>query len=270
MDISIVLATYNWPQALERVVKSFLSQQTQASFEVVIADDGSKDDTKHLIDQVKSTSHIPIQHIWQEDQGFQLAKIRNKAVVAAKGEYIIFVDGDCIVPSYFIQRHYELAKTGFFVGGNRILLSENFTQVVLEQKINLADKSLLYWFVKRLSGHCNRLLPLVKRALGSWRESRQKWQGVRGCNIAAWKMDIIAVNGFDESFTGWGYEDSDFIIRLLRAGIKRLDGRYYAPLFHLWHQENSRGQEQENLSRLQQVIDGTHTQAHVGINQYLT
>ncbi|PRP61140.1 hypothetical protein C7B72_23620 [Bacillus halotolerans] len=127
----------------------------------------------------------------------------------------------------------------------------------------------MYWCFKRLQGHCNRVLPLLKRSLGAWRESKQVWQGIKTCNMGVWRADVYAVNGFDESFTGWGYEDSDFAIRLLRAGIKRLDGRYYAPVFHLWHRENSRGQEQENLMRLQQVIDGTHSQAHVGISQYL-
>ncbi|MGJ3500850.1 Hyaluronan synthase [Piscirickettsia salmonis] len=271
MDISVVLTTYNWPSALELVVNSLLSQQTQASFELVIADDGSQLETKNLIDKIKSagSGSISIHHVWQEDQGFRAAACRNKAVAQATGAYIIFIDGDCIVPNYFIQRHYELAKTGFFVGGNRMLLSESFTQNVLTKKINLADKSLLYWCFKRLQGYCSRVLPLLKRSLGAWRESKQVWQGIKTCNMGVWRADVYAVNGFDESFTGWGYEDSDFAIRLLRAGLKRLDGRYYAPVFHLWHRENSRGQEQENLMRLQQVIDGTHSQAHVGINQYL-
>lgn len=268
MDISIIITTYNWSKALELALNSIVAQKTQAQFEILIADDGSRSDTKQLIDRIKSTTPLAISHVWQEDQGFRAAASRNKTAALAKGQYIIFLDGDCVLPNYFVQRHFELAKTGFFVGGNRILLSEKFTNNVLTKKIDLSNKKYSYWLFGRILGYCNRVLPLLKRPLGSWREKKQKWQGVKTCNLAVWREDFKAVNGFDESFTGWGYEDSDLVVRLLRAGIKRLDGRNYAPLFHLWHKENYRDQEPENFQRLQAVINGTHTQAHLGINQY--
>ncbi len=123
MLISVIISTYNWPDALQCVLNA-LKHQNDQNFEILIADDGSNDKTKDVITRFSKLSSIPITHVWQEDCGFRAAAIRNKAVIQAKGEYLVFIDGDCITLPSFIQQHRFLAEKNFFVSGNRILLSE--------------------------------------------------------------------------------------------------------------------------------------------------
>ena len=107
--ISILLATYNWPQALKLCLES-LATQTDPDFEIIIADDGSTQSTTQLIDSYKNT--LPITHLWQEDEGFRKTKILNQAIATAQGDYLIFLDGDCIVQPDFVERHRQLAQIG--------------------------------------------------------------------------------------------------------------------------------------------------------------
>ena len=128
--ISILLATYNWPEALRFCLES-LETQTDRNFEIIIADDGSKPETATLIHSMKERSRHSIQHLWQEDQGFRKTMILNQAIRAAQGEYLIFLDGDCIVQPDFVKRHRQLAKPRMMVTGSRVLLSESLTQKIL-------------------------------------------------------------------------------------------------------------------------------------------
>ena len=128
--ISILLATYNWPQALKLCLES-LATQTDRNFEIIIADDGSTDSTKHIIEQFQSSSPIAIEHLWQEDQGFRKTIILNRAIAAAHGDYLVFLDGDCIVQPDFVARHRQLAQAGHLVTGSRVLLNEKLTQELI-------------------------------------------------------------------------------------------------------------------------------------------
>lgn len=272
MQLSIIVTTYNRPEALQMVLQSLAQQKTSITFEVIIADDGSTETTKQLIQNLQPTLPYPLQHIWQPDDGFQAAKIRNKAVACAQGTYLIFLDGDCIPVSTFVTQHLQLAEKKYFVVGNRILLSKIFTKKILEQNLNIRQWSLLRWFYARLKRQCNRVLPLLYfLPHHTWRKRwPQRWQGAKTCNLALWKQDFIRVNGFDERYQGWGYEDSDLVIRLIHAGILRKQGHFAGiPVWHLWHAENDRTQEIANLKRLQNMRNSIEIYAKHGIAQYM-
>ncbi len=270
--LSIIVTTYNWPQALKLVLTALAAQVTP-DMEIIIADDGSDEETRIIIDEAKSKIQCALHHVWQPDNGFQAAKIRNKAIVKATGEYIIFIDGDCIIAKDFIQNQLKLKKASHFVCGNRVLLTREFTQVLLNKnnQIALHQWGILKWLSAAKKNKINRILPCIKsktlmRIVNFF--AKQKWQGAKTCNLAVWKKDLLEVNGFDESFTGWGFEDSDLIIRLLRNGIKRKEARFYAPVIHLWHAEQPRDKASENFKKLEQVILSSYCVAPKGLNQY--
>src|ERR1700730_11552217 len=129
--ISVIVTTYNWPAALERVLIALSHQSDQVAFEVIVADDGSTKETADLIGHLQKSLPYDLQHCWQPDIGFRAAKIRNQAAALARGQYLIFIDGDCIPPSSFIARHQQLAQRGCFVVGNRILLSPGYTEQIV-------------------------------------------------------------------------------------------------------------------------------------------
>lgn len=264
-EISLIITTYNWPEALDAVLRS-VSNQRLLPAEVVIADDGSRSETRDLISKWQHKAPFAIKHIWQEDDGFQAARIRNKAAAAASGDYLIFLDGDCLLRPDFIKRHQKLATPGYFVAGNRALLTESFTTELLSEQIEAEC-----WPANRFNeDQINRTWPLRYIPLGPLRKrNSQKWQGVKTCNLGVWKTDLIKTNGLDEAFIGWGYEDSDLVIRLLRNDVHRLNGRLATTVLHLWHKEHDRSQEQENWQRLQDVINSDKKKAVQGIDQYL-
>jgi glycosyltransferase involved in cell wall biosynthesis len=268
--ISVVVTTYNRPLALAACLNSLLAQHDQ-QFEIIVADDGSTTGTQHLIADFIKTSPIPIQHAFHADMGFRAGAIRNKAVAMSNGSYILFLDGDCVVLPNFISRHRRMAEPKYFVPGNRILLSESYTSLVLTHQIPLYQKSISFFIQQRLKGHLNRILPLLYIPFNFLRYQRpQNWQKAMTCNLGIWKQDFLCINGFDELFQGWGYEDSDLIIRLIHLGIKRKDGRFALPVLHLWHTQNDRSQHDANYNRLMgRLADTTVIYAQVGIEQYL-
>lgn len=267
--ISVIVTTYNWPQALEAVLQALMAQKTGHAFEIIVADDGSRAETAEVIRACKTQTQIPILHIWQPDEGFRAAAIRNKAIVAAEGDYIVFLDGDCIVGQHFIARQGLLSEKGTFVVGNRVLLTPAFTEQVLSQALPVHQWLLWRWALAWLYGQCNRMIPFFVLPLGRLRLlGKQRWRGAKGCNLSVWKSDLLKVNGWEEKFIGWGYEDSDLIIRLLRFGIVRKEGRFSLPVVHLWHPENDRSHEQENWALLQVRQKDGSVQAACGISQY--
>ena len=253
--ISILLATYNWPQALKLCLES-LATQTDNHFEIIIADDGSTQETKQLIESIKLIHPISINHLWQEDQGFRKTLILNQAINAAHGDYLVFLDGDCIVQPDFVARHRALAQKGYLVTGSRILIDQSLTTQLLSWPNwdfkRFAEKLLSY----RLSGGINKYWPLkIKLGNGSWRDYQKFiWRRIKGCNMACWKADAKAINGFDESMTGWGHEDADFVFRLQRHHIKRKSGSWSTEVLHLFHQIHDQTNAAENARRVRAMI----------------
>lgn len=267
MKISIIITTYNRPDALALVLRA-LAQQTDQNFEVLIADDGSHASTRDMIESIQLP--VPCRHVWQADEGFRAAKIRNKAVAQATGDYLVFLDGDCVPLQKFVRKHRRLAEQGYFVAGNRTLLSQQFTDKVLHDSIDIQHFSLFDFIWAKYCGRINRYLPVISLPLGPLRKlNANDWKGVKTCNLGLWKRDFLAVNGFDEDYIGWGFEDSDLVIRLLRYGIKRKLGRFAVPVMHLWHPENDRSYVDNNLNRLQSIEKNAEIWAVSGVDQHI-
>ncbi|TRW90204.1 glycosyltransferase family 2 protein [Candidatus Methylobacter oryzae] len=268
--ISVIVTTYNWPAALELCLDSLFAQQDKG-FEIIIADDGSTPLNQALAKAYCSQSPVPVQYVHHEDQGFRAGTIRNKAVANSQGEYLLFIDGDCVCPADFIARHRRLAESGYFVPGNRVLLNKSFTQQAIEQHIALHQKSLSYFVLLWLQKKINRVLPFIRLPLGLLRTLRpNKWQKAMTCNLALWKSDFLQVNGFDELFEGWGFEDSDLVIRLIHAGVKRKEGRFAVPVLHLWHNHNDKSKQDLNYQRLlDRLKQRDFIAATKGVSQYL-
>lgn len=270
MLISVIVTTYNRPDAL-RAVLAGLFAQVDRGFEVLVADDGSRDDTRQLVESLAAGAAISVRHLWQEDRGFRAGAARNRAAAVATGDYLIFLDGDCIPRPDWIAQHRRLAEPGWMVAGNRILLSERFSQHVLEGAEPVHRWSLGQWRLAQLAGHVNRTLPLRRLALGPLRKlGARRWQRVRTCNLGVWAADFRAVNGFDEQFEGWGFEDSDLAVRLLNHGVRRKEGAFATGVLHLWHREHDRRFEARNRALLQQRIASRDVRARLGLDRYLT
>jgi len=266
MRTAVIVTTYNRPDALRAVIEGYLAQSDQ-EFELIVADDGSTEETQILVAQYQKYVPFPIKYIWHEDVGFRAAAIRNRAIQATQADYIIFTDGDCIPANTFVAGHKQLAEQGWFVVGNRVLLSQTFTKHVLQEKIAVHNWRFRDWLVSRVRGQINRLMPLLSLPIARHLYPNH-WQGAKTCNLAVWRADLIRVNGFDETYSGWGMEDSDLVIRLLHANIHNKSGRYATAVLHLWHQENDRSSLQKNISMLNQLIDSTRIEAQTGLNQY--
>ena len=272
LKISVIVTTYNRPDALALVLQAlaaqecpcftkeekqqlFTKRQKKSLFEVIIADDGSSCATTRLIRDIQPYLPYPLQHVWQEDQGFRAAKIRNRAIAVAQGNYLIFLDGDCIPLTDFMAKQCQLAESGCFVAGNRILLSKPLTEYIIYQQSPVWRWHSLQWFIPYLRRDINRLSPLIRLPNSFLRKyCAQTWQGAKTCNLAVWREDILNINGFNEEFQGWGHEDADLVVRLLNDGVQRKEGRFAVPVFHLWHPQTDRSQELQNCQRLFKTI----------------
>jgi glycosyltransferase involved in cell wall biosynthesis len=264
--ISVIVATYNRPDALDAVLRS-LARQSDADFEVLVADDGSTQPTKELIESWQPRFNGRLSHVWHPDDGFRLAEIRNRAILAASGDYCIFLDGDCIARTNFVAAHRALAKRGWFVSGNRLLLSRALSQRILKEKLEPESWTFADWWRARLAKEIKRLAPLVSLPLGPLRQLRRLgWRGARGCNLGIWRSDLVAVDGFDGGFASWGCEDSDLLVRLMRAGVWRLDGRMATGVLHLWHAEADRSWLPDNERRLDAVLSSKRIRAERGLS----
>ncbi len=264
--ISVIVTTYNREDALEAVLRS-LARQTDTDFEVIVADDGSRPATAELIESWKAKIGRRLVHIWHEDRGFRAAEIRNRAILASRGAYCIFLDGDCVVRPDFVAVHRRLAQPGYFVTGNRILLSSELTAKVLAEKLTPEAWGFGRWIGERLRGRINRLSALLHLRLGPLRGLRSRvWQGARSCNLAIWRRDLDRVDGFDADYSGWGKEDSDIIVRLLHAGVRRKDGNFATGVIHLWHAEADRAQLTDNERKLDSVVAGDRIAAQRGLS----
>ncbi len=261
MRVSLIITTYNRPDALLLVLRS-IRLQTLMPNEVIIADDGSSNDTKTIIRDFQKISDLNIIHSWQKDNGFRVAKSRNKAIAQSSGDYIILIDGDMILHPKFIEDHANNAELGYFVQGSRVLLTQSATQdALVEMRVNFSPFS---------QGIQNRKNTIHSNFLSKLFSKKKNYlRGIKTCNMAFFKQDCIGVNGFNNDFEGWGREDSEFIVRLLNNGINRKNIRFNAIQFHLWHNENTRTSLKQNDILLQDAIDNDLQWCDNGINRYL-
>jgi glycosyltransferase involved in cell wall biosynthesis len=264
--ISVIVTTFNRTDALDAVLRS-LARQNDRAFEIIVADDGSEPETAALIAQWQGRLDIRVAHVWHEHREFRAAEIRNRAIRASRGDYCIFLDGDCLVRPNFVATHRRLAERGWFVTGNRALLSRTLTEAVLRLHLEPEHWGLVLWLRLRWKGGLNRLLPVLRVPLGGLRKARRReWVGARSCNLAVWRRDLDAVDGFDAIFSGWGREDSDLLVRLLHAGLRRKEGLMATGVLHLWHPDSDRSKLPANQRRLENVLRTDRVRAEQGIS----
>ena len=198
------------------------------------------------------------------------ARVRNLGVAAAAGSYIVLLDGDCVLETDFIRRHRQLAQPGCFVNGSRVLLSEKLSARVLAGKQEVFGRSTLFWIGQRLTGNASKMFGRL-RLPASLRKIQPDfvWKRIRSCNMGVWRTDYKAVNGFDESFVGWGHEDADFVLRLHNNGIKRKNGFCATEVYHLWHPEERRESESRNAATVRQRMLSRQLQPTIGYRDCL-
>jgi len=258
---SLITPTYNWPEALELLLLSILNQ-TVLPNEVIIADDGSREDTKKLIEDFQKKFAIPLIHIWHEDIKNRKPMIMNKAIATAKYEYIIEIDGDIIMNKHFIEDHLTFALKGHYLFGSRVNIQQNLVSELFSKKIiqfNFFSKGI------KKRGRTIRIPSLMRFQKSIDKRSSK----LRGCNMSFWKEDFIKVNGFNESLVGWGIDDSEMIQRLHNLGIKGKRLKYSGIAYHIYHNEQSKTHLEINNEIEKQTTENKLTFIEKGINQYL-
>lgn len=259
---TLLIATYNWPEALEQTLLSVKRQVTLPD-EVIIADDGSKEQTGKLIAGFQADFPVPLRHIWQPDEGFKLGQIRNKAIAAATGDYLIQIDGDLMLHPSFVKDHVQAARPGHFIGGSRVLLSEDLSQQVFKNK---QQPSI---FKKGVRNKLNAVhAPAIARFIELFKKEKGLYN-LRGCNMSFWRKDLLAVNGYNEDITGWGREDTELVIRLYNKDIQRVYFKLQGIVYHLYHKEYDRTSVLKNDEVVKQAIANKLTWCEKGIAQYL-
>ncbi len=261
MNASVIVTTYNRPEALRKVLNG-LAHQTRPPGELLVADDGSTDDTRACIQGLRPALPFPLAHVWHPDEGFRAAKIRNDAIRRAQEAYIILLDGDCIPNRHFVADHLKLARQGRFLQGKRVLVEQKSVDRFDWPQANSA---------KALFGH------LIGGGLGNPHHViRCPWlpafpspglSGTRSCNMGIYKADLLAVNGFNEDFVGWGREDSELAVRLTNYGLKRRTHPFMAICYHLWHAENDRTRLAANDALLDAVAASSGSYCPNGIRK---
>lgn len=250
MKISFIVLTYNRTETLLPVLRS-LAQQCNAQHEVLVADDGSNPEHVKLLANGCPAFNCNVRHVWHPDVGFTAAAARNLGAHFSDGDYLVFLDGDCVPGRSFVAAHTSLAERGYFVNGSRVLLSERLTSQVVAEQIDLPGKSAWFWLHARMAGDSNKLLHMLPWPGSLFRlKEGFEWRGIRSCNMAVWRENFVAVNGFDETFEGWGHEDADLVLRLSNLGVKRKNGFLATEVFHLWHRESLRDHESSNKQKV--------------------
>jgi glycosyltransferase involved in cell wall biosynthesis len=260
METSLLISTYNWTDSLELVINSIMIQSVLPT-EIIIADDGSTDETKLLIERFKHKTSIPIHHIWQEDLGFRKSKILNKAMVQTTTDYIIQIDGDCIMSKYFVEDHLKASQKGVYLYGSRVNILPEFVADVFKKK-----QIVFNFFSKEIKNKSRSLhIPSFSYFYKSHDEISKKF---RGCNVSYWREDFIAVNGYNEDFEGWGREDSDLVIRMGNNGVRAKRLRYAGIVFHIFHKTNSKENFELNDKIQNETISNKTIRVINGVDQH--
>jgi glycosyltransferase involved in cell wall biosynthesis len=238
VHVTIIITSYQRPEALALVLES-LRQQIRSPDLIVVADDGSTPEIRHIVETLAA---LPVTLAWQPDVGFRAARARNLAISRIQSGYVIFIDGDCLCPPHFVSNHCRLAKLGTLVSGGRVLVSPENTRELMQR--DSREFSNLFSSAKFWS------LPLgILRDL-----NKDSSVGVKTCNMALHMDDLLMVCGFDESYRGWGLEDTDFVERLIHSGLRVRNGRLGVCVAHLHHTEQSRDQYSVNAEKLANVV----------------
>lgn len=268
LKVSVIVLTYNWPEALQRVLAS-IAAQTCLPDEVIVADDGSIAATRTLLEHVAANFPVPLRHVWQPDQGFRAARARNRGIAASRGDYVLLLDGDMLLHPQFIADHLAFAERGFFLQGGRIKATPAETTRLLAG----GPPVFAPWSpadFKAFDG-IRRLYAWRQPWLARWKTRSGRGGRVMSCNMSFWRSDLLASNGFDERMEGYGAEDLELAARLQNAGLQRRPLKFAALAVHLEHGSRAdperddptlpnnvllRQTREEHLTRCAKGIDG--------------
>jgi glycosyltransferase involved in cell wall biosynthesis len=259
MKLSLIISTFDQPVALGKVLRG-VALQTRLPDEVFIADDGSDEGTRKLVEAWKAASPFPVHHLWHAHEGFRKIILLNRAVAAAKGDYLVFLDGDCVPHPRFMADHERLAERGFWVQGRRCFVQEAHV-AEFEPGITPVWRWML---TRRVTGSAKGIrlpFPLVFRNCDQ--------RGIIGCNMAFWRDDVVAVNGFDETYLGRGIgPDSDLGTRVYNLGHPRKFVYSHAIVYHLNHYVAPRDDLEAKKERLLETVRSGRTRCERGLDQY--
>lgn len=269
MKLSVVVSTYNQPEWLLKVLHGYL-HQSHSEFELVIADDGSGERTRELIEEFRPLARFPILHVWQEDEGFRKSRILNLATVAAAGDYLIFTDGDCIPRRDYIATHVRHARPGIFLSGGYFKLPMDLSTAITRDDIASGAAFDAAWLRKRGMAPFSGTLklspsPVIAGLADAITPRKATWNG---CNSSTWKADILAVNGHNEEMA-YGGEDREMGERLFNRGSTSRQIRHQAVLLHLDHSRSYMTEEVilANLAIRKQVVSSGQTWSPNGIEK---
>jgi glycosyltransferase involved in cell wall biosynthesis len=241
MRSTLIITTYFQPRLLPLVLSSVASQMVKPE-QIIVADDGTKPGLS--LEMLSWKKKLPIDYVWQSDQGFRAARVRNLALAKVRHEHVIMIDGDCLIPSNFVMNHQNLSKKKTIVAGSRVLLNKDDSLDLLEKGFD-CNQQKLFQNKKFLS------LPL-----GFFRDvQKTNWKLARTCNLSAHTDDLLAVDGFDEAYVGWGREDSDLVVRMINNGCSIRSGRMAVCAQHIYHQPESRHRLSRNDRLLRDVLE---------------
>ena len=269
--ISLIISFYNKTELLQKVLES-IALQTMQDVEVVIADDGSGPQAAAFIEHAAHSYPFPIRHVWHEDKGWRKNAILNKAVMAAKSEYLVFIDGDCLLERHFLEEHYASRKQGEVVTGRRVLLTPKTTEYILAKPLTphrLGAPLFFRLLWETIFGHQKTQLEQKIRLPKGLRRLfiRERKRYILGCNFSLYKEDLLGVNGFDERFQYPGYgEDIDLEFRLAREGIFAYSRKCQLVQFHCYHQHFDTNYA-PNKALLQENTDNNVTYTPFGIQR---
>jgi len=272
MKVSLIIAVYKDVIALDLIIES-LKNQTYKNFEVIIAEDGESDEMKEYI---KTIEGVEVKHTTQEDIGVRKARSQNNGILASTGEYIIFIDGDCPLFSTFIEGHISLAEDGFALSGRRLNLDNKTTQLLRANSITPSDieNSLFFKYfylafdknTRFEQGiHVNPNGFIYKQFISR----RKRNKKILGCNFSCWKKDIVALNGFDESYGESAVsDDMDWDWRFEAYGLQIKSCKNVANMMHLLHKAHDRGDATYQLKRMQDKKDLNQYICESGLNTH--
>lgn len=258
--IALIVNTFNQPDYLARVLAA-ITRQTRLPDEVLVADDGSGDETRQVMAKWAGTQTFRTEHVWQKNEGFRRSRILNQAIAHARSEYVVFLDGDTVPHPQFVADHRALAAPGSFVQGHRALIEQRAAAEFGKGDFT-EDRSRALWS-RQLRGWANSFRWPI-----AYKRFRADLRGIRGCNLGIWRSDLMRVNGYNEAFTGWGREDAELAARLMNSGVRRRNARGWALCYHLWHPPASRAGLPANDGLLAAAINESQQRCEHGLDQY--
>ncbi len=265
-NCTLVISSYNWPESLRQCLKS-VAWQTVMPKEVIVADDGSKPGVGEMVAEISKSFPVSLHFVTQEDNGLRKTRISNIAIQYSGYPYLIFIDQDMILHPEFVHDHLLLVEPGYFLNGSRFLADESSTQKFL----SLSDPRPFDLDAIRGKNNMNRRrIPFLMDFMAHrYRVSPDKVKEVRGCNMSFWKEDLLAVNGYDETYIGWGREDSDLAVRLFNNGVGKKSIKFGAIGFHMYHAFQSRANDERNIQMVEEAEKSKKIWATLGLDQHL-